>query len=239
MNGGEKHDRYGIPARNGLHRTHPNGAARCLPLRKSHKSGDTQLISPHGGRLTKHTMSYDRIGRPTDHYFGSDDTGNVHRLKWEYRYDDSNAGRITGIASSNDDGLSAGSTAYAYEAHGRLSRVTLRNGAYTDYFYDRGGRPTRLANYHSAYDDGQARRGHPLRGKVCRPGGPVRQSVSRPVFGHEADSPERCGMDAGATARREIAAAHAGTGRVAGPGIGYVHPLRHSRVQAGLGPPSV
>ena len=66
-----------------------------------------------------------------------------------------NPGRITGIASSNDDGLTAGSTAYAYEAHGRLSRVTLRNGAYSDYRYDRGGRLTRLANYHSAYDDGQ------------------------------------------------------------------------------------
>jgi hypothetical protein len=78
-------------------------------------------------RLSKHTLSYDRIGRVTKHQLGSDDTGNVHRLKWEYRYDDSNAGRLTGIASSNDDGLSAGSTAYAYEAHGRLSRVTLRN----------------------------------------------------------------------------------------------------------------
>ena len=100
-------------------------------------------------------MSYDRMGRATKHQFGSDNTGNVHRLKWEYRYDDSNAGRLTGIASSNDDGLGAGSTAYAYDSHGRLSRVTLRNGAYTDYFYDRGGRPTRLANYHSAYDDGQ------------------------------------------------------------------------------------
>ena len=106
-------------------------------------------------RLSKHTLEYDRIGRVTKHQFGSDNTGNVHRLKWEYRYDDSNAGRITGIASSNDDGLSAGSTAYAYDSHGRLSRVTLRNGSYTDYSYDRGGRPTRLANYHSAYDDGQ------------------------------------------------------------------------------------
>jgi len=66
-----------------------------------------------------------------------------------------NPGRLTGIASSNDDGLTAGSTAYAYEAHGRLSRVTLRNGSYADYLYDRGGRLTRLANYHSAYDDGQ------------------------------------------------------------------------------------
>jgi hypothetical protein len=70
-----------------------------------------------------------------------------------------NAGRITGIASSNDDGLTAGSTASTYEAHGNLSRVTLRNGAYADYLYadylyDRGGRLTRLANYHSAYSDG-------------------------------------------------------------------------------------
>jgi len=106
-------------------------------------------------RLSKHTLEYDRIGRPTDHYFGSDSTGNTHRMRWQYSYDDSNAGRITGIASSNDDGLSAGSTAYAYEDHGRLSRVTLRNGAYADYLYDRGGRLTRLANYHSAYNDGQ------------------------------------------------------------------------------------
>jgi hypothetical protein len=57
--------------------------------------------------------------------------------------------------SSNDDGLTAGSTAYTYEAHGRLSRVTLRNGAYADCLYDRGGRLTRLANYHSAFNDGQ------------------------------------------------------------------------------------
>ena len=106
-------------------------------------------------RLSKHTLEYDRVGRPTNHYFGSDNTSNTHRMRWQYSYDDSNAGRLTGIASSNDDGLSAGSTAYAYEAHGRLSRVTLRNGAYADYLYDRGGRPTRLANYHSAYDDGQ------------------------------------------------------------------------------------
>jgi hypothetical protein len=39
-------------------------------------------------------MSYDRMGRVTKHQFGSDNTGNVHRLKWEYRYDDSNAGRL-------------------------------------------------------------------------------------------------------------------------------------------------
>jgi len=67
----------------------------------------------------------------------------------------SNAGRLTGIASSNDDGLTAVSTPYAYEAHGRLSRATLRNGAYADYLYDRGGRLTRLANYHSVFNDGQ------------------------------------------------------------------------------------
>jgi len=73
-------------------------------------------------RLSKHTLEYDRVGRVTKHQFGSDTAGNVHRLKWEYRYDDSNAGRLIGILSSNDDGLSAGSTAYAYEAH--ENRVT-------------------------------------------------------------------------------------------------------------------
>jgi len=113
------------------------------------------LYRDAGSRLSKHTLEYDRMGRATKHQFGSDNTGNVHRLKWEYRYDDSNAGRLTGIASSNDDGLSAGSTAYTYESHGRLSRTTLRNGVYADYLYDRGGRLTRLANYHSAYNDGQ------------------------------------------------------------------------------------
>jgi len=113
------------------------------------------LYRDAASRLSKHTLEYDRIGRVTKHQFGSDNTGNTHRMRWQYSYDDSNAGRLTGIASSNDDGLSAGSTAYAYEAHGRLSRVTLRNGAYSDYLYDRGGRLTRLANYHSAYNDGQ------------------------------------------------------------------------------------
>ena len=118
------------------------------------RADDGYMLSV-GSRLSKHTLSYDHIGRPTNHYFGSDNTSNTHRMRWQYSYDDSNAGRLTGIASSNDDGLTAGSTAYAYEDHGLLSRTTLRNGAYADYLYDRGGRLTRLANYHSAYDDGQ------------------------------------------------------------------------------------
>ena len=70
------------------------------------------LYGGAASRLLKHTLEYDRIGRVTKHQFGSDTVGNVHRLNWEYRYDDSNAGPLTGIASSNDDGLSAGSTAY-------------------------------------------------------------------------------------------------------------------------------
>ena len=71
-------------------------------------------------RLSKHTVSYDRLGRATDHTFGSDDAGNRHRMRWQYSYDDSNAGRLTAIASSNEDGLSSGETTYAYDNHGRL-----------------------------------------------------------------------------------------------------------------------
>ena len=101
-------------------------------------------------RLSKHALSYDRLGRATDHTFGSDDAGNTHRMRWQYSYDDSNAGRLTAIASSNDDGLSSGETTYAYDDHGRLTHLGLRNGAHTTYAYDRGGRLTRLANAHTS-----------------------------------------------------------------------------------------
>jgi hypothetical protein len=84
-------------------------------------------------RLSKHTLDYDRMGRVTKHQFGSDTAGNVHRLKWEYSYDNSNAGRLTRISSSNDDGLAAGSTQYAYESHGvHYAEIWPRLQSYDD-----------------------------------------------------------------------------------------------------------
>ena len=54
----------------------------------------THSLYKAGSRLSKHTLEYDRIGRVTKRQFGSETAENVHRLKWEYRYDDSNAGRL-------------------------------------------------------------------------------------------------------------------------------------------------
>jgi hypothetical protein len=54
---------------------------------------------------------------------------------------------------------------------GRLSRTSLRNGAYSDYLYDRGRRLTRPANYHTAYSVGAAPTGDILfTGKDLDPG---------------------------------------------------------------------
>ena len=83
-------------------------------------------------RLSKHTPSYDRVGRATDHTFGSDDAGNRRRMRWQYAYDDSNAGRLRAMASSNHDGLSAGSTTTAtYDYNPSGDRVKRVEGAGT------------------------------------------------------------------------------------------------------------
>ncbi|HUT23307.1 MAG TPA: RHS repeat-associated core domain-containing protein [Sumerlaeia bacterium] len=52
-------------------------------------------------------------------------------MRWQYSYDDSNAGRLTAIASSNDDGLSAGETTsqyYQYDHRGNVVAVTDSSG---------------------------------------------------------------------------------------------------------------
>ena len=83
-------------------------------------------------RLSKHALSYDRLGRATDHTFGSDDAGNRRRMRWQYAYDDSNAGRLRAMASSNHDGLSAGSTTTAtYDYNPSGDRVKRVEGAVT------------------------------------------------------------------------------------------------------------
>ena len=82
-------------------------------------------------RLSKHALSYDRLGRATDHTFGSDDAGNRRRMHWQYSYDDSNAGRLTAIASSNDDDLSSGETTsqyYQYDHRGNVVAMTDSSG---------------------------------------------------------------------------------------------------------------
>ena len=45
-----------------------------------------------GSRLAAHTLAYDKIGRVTAHAFGTDATGDTRQMRWQYAYDDSNAG---------------------------------------------------------------------------------------------------------------------------------------------------
>ena len=105
-------------------------------------------------RLSKHTLSYDRLGRATDHYFGSDDAGNTHRMRWQYSYDDSNAGRLTAIASSNDDGLSSGGTTSHYCQYDHRGNVVAVSDSSGDiqygYLYDAFG------NIMFSFDEGAA-----------------------------------------------------------------------------------
>jgi len=78
-------------------------SARHLPEEKGDAETNalTRSVVGHmvdaSSRLSKHALSYDRLGRATDHTFGSDNAGNRRRMRWQYSYDDSNAGRLTAI----------------------------------------------------------------------------------------------------------------------------------------------
>ena len=89
--------------------------------------------------MATHVLRYDRPGRLTRH---ESDVSTA----WNYYYDNSR-GVLTALSSSNGQGLSAGSSAYGYDDDGRLTRLDLRNGAYTTWAYDAGARVTKRGTY--------------------------------------------------------------------------------------------